>query len=69
MRHPICAKVGTNFADKRRSLGGIVRLRSKATEFSLLEEDKILTFVLHLKNENAMNYLWWSGQKSGSFDE
>jgi hypothetical protein len=31
-RHPLSAKVSTNFADKRRSLVGIVRLRTKATE-------------------------------------
>jgi hypothetical protein len=31
---PISANVGINFADKRRSLVGIVRLRTKATEFS-----------------------------------
>jgi hypothetical protein len=31
-RHPLYAKVGTNFADKRRSLGGIVRLRDKSME-------------------------------------
>jgi hypothetical protein len=31
--HPLSAKVGTNFDDKRRSLGGIVRSRTKATEF------------------------------------
>jgi hypothetical protein len=30
--HPLPAKVGINFADKRRSLC-IVRLRTKATEF------------------------------------
>jgi hypothetical protein len=30
-RHPLCAKVGTNFADMRRSVG-IVRLRTKTTE-------------------------------------
>jgi hypothetical protein len=29
---PTSAKVGTNFADKRRSLVGIVRSRTKATE-------------------------------------
>jgi hypothetical protein len=28
-RHPLSAKVGTHFADKRRSLVGIVRLRTK----------------------------------------
>jgi hypothetical protein len=36
-RHPLSAKVGTNFADKRRSLSqsvGIVRLRTQATDFS-----------------------------------
>jgi hypothetical protein len=31
-RHPLSAKVGTNFTDKRRSVG-IVRLRTKATFF------------------------------------
>jgi hypothetical protein len=35
MLHPLSAKVGTNFADKRRSVG-IVRLRTRATEFSFL---------------------------------
>jgi hypothetical protein len=30
--NPLAAKVGTNFADKRRSLVGIVRSRTKATE-------------------------------------
>jgi hypothetical protein len=34
-QHPPSAKVGTNFADNRRSLGGIVRSRTKATEFVL----------------------------------
>jgi hypothetical protein len=34
-QHPLPAKVGTNFADKRRRSVGIVRLRAKATEFSL----------------------------------
>jgi hypothetical protein len=32
-QHPLSAKIGTNFADKRRPLG-IVRSRTKATEFS-----------------------------------
>jgi hypothetical protein len=32
-RYPLSAKVGTNFADKRRSLG-IVRSRTQAMEFS-----------------------------------
>jgi hypothetical protein len=39
-RHPLSAKAGTNFADKRRSVGrsvGIVRWRTKATEFFLSE--------------------------------
>jgi hypothetical protein len=34
-RHPLPANVGTNFADKRWSLG-VVRSQTKATEFSLL---------------------------------
>jgi hypothetical protein len=34
-RHPLSAKVGTNFADMRRSLGRIVHLRTKNTEFFL----------------------------------
>jgi hypothetical protein len=34
-RHPLSEKVGTNFADNRRSLSHIVLLRSKAMEFSL----------------------------------
>jgi hypothetical protein len=29
-------KVGINFADKRRSLGRVVRLLTKVTEFSVL---------------------------------
>jgi hypothetical protein len=32
-QHPLSTKVATNFADKRRSLGGIVRSRTQATEF------------------------------------
>jgi hypothetical protein len=32
-QHPLSAKVGTNFADKRRSLGRVVRLLTKATEY------------------------------------
>jgi hypothetical protein len=32
MRHPSIRKVGTNFADKRRLLVGIVLSRTKATE-------------------------------------
>jgi hypothetical protein len=37
-RHPISTKVGTNFADKRQVTHsvGIVRTRTKATEFSLV---------------------------------
>jgi hypothetical protein len=31
-RHSVSAKVGINFADRRRSLGRIVRLRTEATE-------------------------------------
>jgi hypothetical protein len=34
-RNVLSAKVGSNFIDKRRSLGRIVRLRTKATEFKL----------------------------------
>jgi hypothetical protein len=33
-QHPLPAKVGTNFADKRGRSVGIVRLRTKATEIS-----------------------------------
>jgi hypothetical protein len=32
---PLSAKFGTNFADKRRSLGRLVRSRTQVTEFSL----------------------------------
>jgi hypothetical protein len=35
MQHPLSAKIGTNFPNMWRSLGRIVRLRTKATEFSL----------------------------------
>jgi hypothetical protein len=31
---PLSAKVGTNLANKRRSLGGLVRPRAEATELS-----------------------------------
>jgi hypothetical protein len=31
--HLLSEKFGTNFADKQRSLGGIVRSRTRATEF------------------------------------
>jgi hypothetical protein len=40
--HTLSAKVGNNFADKRRSLGGIVRLRTKATELSLVRHSSDL---------------------------
>jgi hypothetical protein len=33
---PLYAKVGTNFADKRRSLGQYIRSQTKATELLLL---------------------------------
>jgi hypothetical protein len=36
--HPVSAKVGTDFTDKRRSLG-IVRSQAQATEFSLVLVD------------------------------
>jgi hypothetical protein len=32
-QHPLSTKVATNFADKRRSLGSIVRSRNQATGF------------------------------------
>jgi hypothetical protein len=35
-RHPLSAEVGTNFADKRRSLCQIVRSWTTATEFGFL---------------------------------
>jgi hypothetical protein len=34
--HPLSTKVGTNFADRRRSLGRYMCYRTKATEFSLV---------------------------------
>jgi hypothetical protein len=35
-RHSLSARVGTNFADRRRSLVGIVHSLTKATEFSFM---------------------------------
>jgi hypothetical protein len=43
-RHLLSAKVSTNFADKRRSLGGIVRLRIKGTEVFFIPVQK---YCLH----------------------
>jgi hypothetical protein len=52
-RHPLSAKVGTNFADKRRSLGGMVRLRTKATEFVVCLRAKKMTGVHNLHFPNS----------------
>jgi hypothetical protein len=46
-RHPLSAKVGTNFADKRRRSVGIVRLQTKTTEFFLHDYQLPLRILLH----------------------
>jgi hypothetical protein len=46
MRHSLSAEVGNNLADKRRSVG-IVRLRTKATEFSFSLDLSTIKFLIH----------------------
>jgi hypothetical protein len=50
-------KVGTNFANKRRSLGRIVRLWTKATEFTMFIRSWSINIVVCLLG-NATNNLW-----------
>jgi hypothetical protein len=54
MRHPLSAKVGTNFADKRGRSVGIVRSRTKAIELvSFSETSAALHGIISVAGANT----------------
>jgi hypothetical protein len=54
-RHPLSAEVDNNFAEKRRSLGRIVCLRTKATEFFPTLKCKHPFRILYFLKNNYCN--------------
>jgi hypothetical protein len=73
MRHPVSAKVGTNFADNGSRSVGIVHLRTKAMEFSfwtstvLLKCGKNDGIAVRVPKETNLNEMAAKIESSTSF--